>query len=108
MFGDFGKMMKVAMQVKQRLPEVQAKLESSTFEAAAGGGAVTAAVNGKMKLVDLKINPELLDGTLDVAMLEDLVKAAVSAAQTKAADAAREAMAELTGGMSLPGMDAMM
>jgi hypothetical protein len=108
MFGDFGKMMKVAMQVKQRLPEVQAKLECTTFEATAGGGAVAAGVNGKMKLVDLRISPELLTGAPDAAMIEDLVKAAVSAAQAKAADAAREAMAELTGGMSLPGMEAMM
>jgi DNA-binding protein YbaB len=42
-------------------------------------------------------------------MLEDLIKAAVSAAQDKAATAAAEAMNELTGGMPLPpGMDGLL
>jgi len=42
-------------------------------------------------------------------MIEDLVKAAVSAAQRQAAEAAQEAMRELTGGMDLPpGMENML
>ena len=106
MFGDFGKMMKVAADMKRRMPEMQAKLEQSQYAGEAGGGAVRAVVNGKLRFLDLKIDKALLaDGTLDAEMLEDLIKAAVSSAQRQAAEAAAAAMQELTGGMSIPGMD---
>jgi hypothetical protein len=106
MFGDLGKMMKVAAEMKRRMPEMQARLEQSRFEAEAGGGAVRAVVNGKMRFVDLKIDRSLLaDGQTDAAMLEDLIKAALSGAQKKAAAAAAAAMNELTGGMNIPGID---
>jgi len=37
-------------------------------------------------------------------VLEDLIKAAVHEAQEQAADAAKEAMKELTGGAEIPGL----
>ncbi len=101
MFGNIGKMMKLASELKTKLPEMQARLAVAEYSAVAGGGAVSATVNGKMQLVDIKIAPEVFaDG--DAEMLADLVKAAVSSAQQKAAEAAAAAMAELTGGMDLP------
>jgi nucleoid-associated protein EbfC len=103
MFGDLGKLMKLASEMKKKMPEMQAKLASSEYTADAGGGAVRATVNGKLQLTDLKIDPSVLsDGQMDSGMLEDLLKAAVSAAQEKATQAAAEAMKELTGGMELP------
>ncbi len=107
MFGDIGKMLKLAGQMKAKLPEMKAKLAASEFTADAGGGVVSAVVNGRMQLVDIKIAPEALaDGDAD--LLADLIKTAVSAAQQKASAAAAEAMAELTGGMNLPGIDELM
>ena len=107
MFGDMGKMLKMAGRMKAKLPEMKEKLAASEFTADAGGGVVSATVNGKMQLVDIKIAPEILaDG--DAEMLADLIKAAVAAAQEKASSAAAEAMAELTGGMKLPGMEELM
>ncbi|MCK4602913.1 MAG: YbaB/EbfC family nucleoid-associated protein [Phycisphaerae bacterium] len=107
MFGDFGKMMKLAGELKTRLPEIQAKLAAAECTASAGGGVVSATVNGKMQLVDIKLDEKLLaDG--DAEILADLIKAAVSAAQQTAADAAAEAMKELTGGMELPGLGGLM
>ncbi len=101
MFGNIGKMMKLASELKTKLPEMQAALAMREYTAVAGGGAVSATVNGKMQLVDVKIAPEVLaDG--DAEMLADLIKASVSSAQQKAAEAAAEAMKELTGGMDLP------
>lgn len=108
MFGDLGKMMRIAADMKRRMPEMQAKLEASEFSADAGGGAVRATVNGKLRLVDVKILPSLLaEASTDAAMLEDLIKAAISGAQRQAADAAVLAMQDLTGGMSIPGMEGM-
>ena len=106
MFGDIGnlgKLMKMAGEMKRRMPEMQAKLATSEFSADAGGGAVRATVNGKLLIKDVKIDPQLLaDATLDAGLLEDLIKAAVSAAQEKASTAAAEALKEITGGMELP------
>ncbi len=107
MFGDIGKMMKVASEMKRKMPEMQEKLANTEFFADAGGGAVTAVVSGKLQLLDVKINPDVLaDG--DAEMLADLIKAAVSAAQEQAVAATKEAMAELTGGMDLPGLEGLL
>jgi len=109
MFGNLGKMMKLAGELKEKMPQVQAKLEAAQFSADAGGGAVTATVNGKGALVDIRIAPgALADEKMSADMLGDAVKAAVAAAQETASQAAREAMLELTGGMSLPGMEGML
>ncbi len=107
MFGDIGKIMKLAGQMKQKMPEMKEKLANSQYTAEAG--AVSATVNGKLQLTDLKFSERLHgDGDLSVEMLEDMVKAAVSAAQAQAAQAAEDAMKELTGGMDLPGLADMM
>jgi nucleoid-associated protein EbfC len=105
--GNLGKMMQVASEMKTKMPELQKKLAESEYTAEAGGGAVRATVSGKLQIRDVKIDPAVLEDG-DVEMLEDLVKAAVSAAQANAAEAAAEAMKELTGGMEIPGMSDML
>jgi nucleoid-associated protein EbfC len=107
MFGDIGKLLKAASEMKKKMPELQAKLAATNFTGQSGGGMVKATVNGKFQMVDLKLDPQVVkDG--DVEMLEDLIKAAVSAAQTDAARAAEAAMKDLTGGMGLPGMEGLL
>jgi len=106
MFGDLGRMMALAGKLKTELPKMKQRLAESEFTADAGGGAVRATVNGKMQIVGLEISPEVAaEG--DVEMLADLVKAAIAAAQEQAAEAARDALKELTGGVNLPGMEDM-
>ena len=107
MFGDIGKVLKLAGELKTKLPEMKAKLAAAEFSADAGGGVVRATVSGQLALLDVKIDTELL-GDGDAEMLEDLIKAAVSAAQTKATQAAAEAMRELTGGMDIPGLEGLL
>jgi hypothetical protein len=106
MFGDLGKIMKIAGKMKTELPALKEKLAATDYTAEAGGGAVTATVNGKLSIVDVKISQGVReDPNADFDMIEDLIKAAISAAQAKAASAAAEAMQELTGGMDIPGME---
>jgi DNA-binding YbaB/EbfC family protein len=103
MFGDIGKMLKMVGEMKKRMPEMQARLAVAEYTAQAGGGTVKATVNGKMALVGLQIAPAAMSDALnDPGLLEDLVKAAVAAAQSQASEAAAAAMKELTGGMDLP------
>ena len=102
--GNLAGMMKQAKEMQSRMKEMQEALANARYEADSGAGAVTATVTGKMELADIKINPETVASS-DVEMLEDLVKAAVCAAQRKAADSAKEEMQKMTGGMNLPGLD---
>jgi DNA-binding YbaB/EbfC family protein len=107
-FGSFGgganmnSMIKQAQKLQKQMEEKQKELENRSYEAAVGGGAVTAYANGKKQLVDIKIKPEVVDPE-DVEMLQDLILSAVNEVMGKAeADSASE-MGKMTGGMNLPG-----
>ena len=103
MFGDIGKMLKMVGEMKRKMPEMQSALAAAEHTAESGGGAVKATVNGKMVLVGLEIAPAAMSDALNnPALLTDLIKSAVAAAQTQAAEAAAAAMKELTGGIDLP------
>ena len=96
-------MMKQAQKMQQEMLRMQEEMENKTYSATAGGGMVTASVNGKHNVVSLEINPEAVDPE-DVEMLQDMVIAAVNEAMRAAdADSANQ-MARLTGGMNLGGM----
>ena len=99
----FGNMMKQAQEMQKRMAQIQDDLKTRVVEGSAGGGMVTAQVNGKLELVALKIDPEVVDPD-DVDMLQDLIIAAVSQAMQKAHELAEAEMAKATGGLSLPGM----
>ena len=74
MFGDIGKMMKMVGELKTKIPEMQAKLAASEYQAQAGDGAVIATVSGKLKLVGLEINPNLFaNDEVDAADLAQLL-----------------------------------
>ena len=96
-------MMKQAQKMQQEMLRMQEEMEKKTYTAKAGGGMVSATVNGKHEVVDLQINPNAVDPD-DVEMLQDMVIAAVNEAmRTADADAANN-MSRLTGGLNLGGM----
>src|SRR5262249_18112500 len=64
----------------------------------AGGGMVTAVVNGKFELVRVRIEPSLLQNNPDVEMVQDLVVAAVNEAVRAARRMIEEERGKLTGG----------
>ena len=51
---NIGKIMKQAQKMQQKMMEMQEELASKTVEASAGGGMVTAVVNGKNELVSYR------------------------------------------------------
>ena len=97
------RMMRQAQQFQKRMEELQKEVESSTVEASAGGGVVKVVVNGKMLVESISIDPEVVSPD-DVEMLEDLVTAAVNEALESAQKMASDKMAELTGGLNIPGL----
>lgn len=96
-------MIRQAQKMQEDMTRVQQELEEQEYTATAGGGAVSATVNGKHSLTTLTIQPEVVDPE-DAEMLADLVMAAVNEAQRQAAQDAEEKMGKVTGGMSLPGL----
>ena len=99
--GNMQNMIRQAQKMQQDMMKAQEELESKTYEAAAGGGVVTATVSGKKELTAVTIDPEAVDPD-DVEMLQDLIVAAVNEALRKAGDDAASQMSKLTGGMGLP------
>lgn len=93
-------MMRQAQKMQQDLLKMQQELETRTYTAKAGGGVVSATVNGKHELTDLVIDPDALDPE-DVEMLQDTIIAAVNEAMRQAETAASEGMSKLTGGLNL-------
>ena len=96
-------MMKQAQKMQQEMIRMQQEQETKTYTAKAGGGMVTATVNGKHEVVDLQINPEAVDPD-DVEMLQDMIIAAVNEAMRIADAEAAANMSRLTGGMNLGGL----
>ena len=96
-------MMKQAQKMQQELLRMQEEQETKTYTAKAGGGMVTATVNGKHELVNLEVNPEAVDPE-DVEMLQDMIIAAVNDAMRTADTEAANNMSRLTGGMNLGGL----
>ena len=94
-------MIKQAQKMQQDMLKMQQELQEKEYKAAAGGGVVTATVNGKHELKDLVIDPDAVDPD-DVEMLQDMIVAAVNQAMRSADEEASSSMQKLTGGMGLP------
>jgi len=103
-FGDLTKIFGQFKDIQVNLQRVQEEAAQRIVEASSGGGMVTAKVNGKGELLEIKIDPNVVDVN-DLEMLEDLIKAAINAAVTKSQEEMREQMQELTGGLNIPGLD---
>ena len=88
------------MQMQQEMAKAQQEVEEATFTASVGGGAVSAAANGKKEITALTIKPEAVDPE-DVEMLEDLVLAAVNEALRQYEAASDATVNKITGGMKL-------
>jgi DNA-binding YbaB/EbfC family protein len=102
---DLNQIMQLGQQLQAKMADLQEKLETQLISASSGGGMVTVTVDGKGAVKQVKIDPTCVDPR-DVEMLEDLVLAAVSEAQSKAQGAYQEEMKKATGGlpMNIPGL----
>ena len=95
--------LKQAQALQSKLTELQAEAERKTIEASSGGGMVTAVVNGRLQVLSIRIEPQVLNAE-DREMLQDLVMAAVNEALRKAQQMMAEAMSRVTGGLKIPGL----
>ena len=90
------------MKMQEDMQKAQQEVEEKTFSASAGGGAVSATVNGKKEVVAVNIKPEAVDPE-DVEMLQDLIISAVNEALRQADEAMNGKMNAFTSGLGLGG-----
>ena len=104
MFGNLGEMAKLmqkAKDIQNNMKQMKQDMAESEFEASSPGGQVRAVVSGDFQLKKLTIAPEAMG---DRELLEDQVLCAVRSALDNALNAAQTKMAEITGGLNIPGL----
>jgi len=102
-----------AQQMQSQLLNAQQELADAEVEGTAGGGLVTAVVNGQGELVDLEISAEAIDAgdrEESAQTIADLVLAAVRDAYQAASELQQEKMGPFAAGfgaggdLGMPGM----
>ncbi len=96
-------MLKQAQQMQSKMQEMQARLEATLVDGAAGGGMVKITLTGKGELKKLSIDPSLVDPE-EKEVLEDLIVAAHADAKQKVEAMMAEEMQKATAGLNIPGM----
>ena len=104
-------LMKKAQQMKEDMKSAQEKLGQITVEGTAGGGMVKVTANCHNQIINIEIEPEVIDPE-DKEMLEDLITAATNQALENAAARSQEEMQKsmgplmgnLPGGFKIPGL----
>ena len=98
---DLGKLLEKAREAQIKLQALQRELARRSVEGSAGGGMVTAVASGELRILEIRIEPGLLQSG-DLAMLQDLTAAAVNAALANAQRMIQEEMQRASAGLGLP------
>lgn len=91
------------MKMLNDLRKAQKSLAKQIVEVEAGEGAVVVQINGELKIVSVKIDPEFVD-LEDIQQLEHWVEVAMRDGMAKAQEIAAETMKPLMGGIGKLGL----
>lgn len=97
---ELGDVLKQARDMQSKMAELQKRVSGLRFEADAGGGMVRVVASGDLRVLDVHIEPTLVDAR-DREMIEDLTTAAVNAALRKAQEGVQAEVQRLQGGLDL-------
>lgn len=100
--GDMGNLLAQAQRMQRALDDARAELRALVVEGTAGGRAARAFVTGEGLLLRIELTDDAARSG-DRKLLEELVSGAVRDAQERAHRRAQERLAEVTGGLQLPG-----
>ena len=95
--------MQMMRKMQRELEKIQNELAERTINVTSGGGAVSVEITGDQKVRSISIDPDAVDPE-DVAMLEDMMVAAVNEAITQSQEMASKRLGALTGGLKIPGL----
>src|SRR6476620_11340453 len=94
--------MKQAQEMGGKMQTIQEELKTKKATGAAGGGLVEVDVNGLSDVLAVRIDPSLVEKN-ERELIEDLLPAAVNAAQAKAKQMHSEALQGLAGSLPIGG-----
>lgn len=98
---DLRSLLQFGQQMQGRLAAIQSELAQRSVTSSTGGALVSVTADGRGQIRRVRIDPSLLaDG--DVEMLEELVLAAVSDVQKRAAELAQAELKKLQGTLPFP------
>lgn len=102
---DWRELLRKAQEMQTRVQQLQRELQMRRVEGSAGGGMVTAVASGALRVLEIRIEPQLLEAG-DREMLQDLCAAAVNAALSNAQRMVQEELQQLggVGGLDLSGL----
>ena len=96
-------MLRQVQKMQEDMQAKQAELDAKEYEVSAGGGVVKVKITGKKEILNIDIDPEIVDPD-DIETLSDILVAAVNEA-IKKVDLTNDAeMGKITGGLSMPGL----
>jgi DNA-binding YbaB/EbfC family protein len=98
-----GNIQNMLKQAKKMQEKMQQELSEMKIEGSSGGGMVTVILDGNRNLMDIKINPEVVDKE-DVTMLQDLISAAFNDAAAKVEEEMSSKLGSLGAGLKIPGL----
>jgi DNA-binding YbaB/EbfC family protein len=96
-------LIKQAQEMGGKIEQLTAELKTKRVSGAAGGGLVEVEANGLGEVLSVRLDPALVEKQ-DRELMEDLLPAAINAAQQKAKELHAESMRGLTGGLQCPGL----
>ncbi|WP_341503586.1 YbaB/EbfC family nucleoid-associated protein [Gallaecimonas sp. GXIMD4217] len=99
--GGMGNLMKQAQQMQERMQKAQEEIANMEVIGEAGAGMVKVVMLGNHNVRRIDIDESLMED--DKEMIEDLIAAAINDAVRRVEEESKKRMAEVTGGMKLPG-----
>lgn len=96
-------MLKQAQKIQEEIAAMQEELEAREYEVSAGGGMVTVKINGRREVINIVIQPEIVDPD-DIETLSDILVAAVNEAIKKVDEVSSAEMSKITGSLNMPGL----
>jgi len=85
---------RIASELRGKVANVQADAEHARVEGEAGGGLVRVVMNGRHEVLQVHIDPKAMVPS-EVALVEDLVRAAANQASLKVSELLKERMANV-------------
>lgn len=96
-------MMKQLQEFQANSARMEEELNAREYDVAAGGGSVTVKIRGTKEILEIKIDPTLIeDAQSEPEMLEDLLITAVNQAIETVEKTNADEMGKLTSGLNLP------
>ena len=100
---DLSSLMQQAKVMQEKMAKIQQDLAKKSIVGSAGGGMVQITVNGQGEVLSAAIEKAVIDAG-EAEMLQDLIVAATNDALRKAKELSKSELAQLTGGLNLPGL----